>query len=125
MKRIIKNYATLSPELRQLLTAEYPDGIAAKDIVSFRDVKGNRLHGVELKTEDTLYLIKVEGILERVAAAAEDGEDWEEPNDENDDWDGDDDSEGNSSRKNSRSESESESSSSNNESFDEDRHYYE
>lgn len=110
MKRIIKNYATLTPELRQLLDAKFPDGITAKDVVSFKDVKGNRLHGVEVLTEDTLYLIKVEGILERVAAAAEDGDEWEEPNEESEDWDGD---------------SESESSSSNNESFDEDRHYYE
>jgi|GEM_PF-3537581 hypothetical protein len=107
MKRIIKNYATLTPELRQMLDEKFPDGITAKDVVSFRDVKGNRLHGVEIITDDTLYLIKVEGILERVAAAAEDGEDWEEPNEESEDWDG-----------------ESESSSNNNESFDEDRHYY-
>ena len=114
MKRIIKNYATLSPELRQLLAAEYPDGITAKVVVSFKDIKGNRLHGVELKTEDTLYLIKVEGILERVAAAAEDADDWEEPNDENDDWDGDDDEE-----KGNRPDSDR-----NSESFDENRHNY-
>jgi hypothetical protein len=112
MKRIIKNYSTLSPELKQLMSAEFPDGITAKDVVSFRDIKGNRLHGVEFKTEDTLYLIKVEGILERVAAAAaaEDTDDWEgEPNEEGDDWEGEDDSSENS----------------NNEKFDEDRHSYE
>lgn len=108
MKRVIKNYATLSPELRQLLTTAFPDGITAKDVVSFKDVKGNRLHGVELVTDDTLYLIRVEGILERIPA--DEGDDWgEEPEENEEEW----------------SDNESGSNGNNNESFDEDRHYYE
>lgn len=106
MKRVIKNYATLSPELRQILMTTFPEGITAKDVISFKDVKGNRLHGVEIITDDTLYLIRVEGIVERVPQ--EESDDWEEQRDSEDDenWDGD------------------SSDDSNNESFDEDRHYY-
>jgi hypothetical protein len=108
MKRVIKNYATLSPELRQIVTATFPEGITSKDVISFKDVKGNRLHGVEIITDDTLYLIRVEGIVERVPA--EEGDDWEENRDseEDENWNGE--SGGGED--------------SNNESFDEDRHYY-
>jgi hypothetical protein len=106
MKRVIKNYATLSPELRQILMTTFPEGITSKDVISFKDVKGNRLHGVEIITDDTLYLIRVEGIVERVPQ--EESDDWEEQRDSEDDenWDGDSNDDAN------------------NESFDEDRHYY-
>lgn len=106
MKRVIKNYATLGPELRQVLMTTFPEGITAKDVISFKDVKGNRLHGVEIIIDDTLYLIRVEGIVERVPP--EEGDDWEDKGESEDDenWNGDSNED------------------SNNESFDEDRHYY-
>jgi hypothetical protein len=105
MKRVIKNYATLSPELLQVVKTNFPDGITSKDVISFKDVKGNRLLGVELTIDDTLYLIRVEGIAEPPPPEKED--DWEEQKDPEDEENWDENSEDR-----------------NNESFDEDRHYY-
>lgn len=42
-----------------LLVEKFPDGYADKDIIPFRNVQNEYIEAVEVKTEDTVYLIKV------------------------------------------------------------------
>ena len=60
MKRIIKDYDTMSEELRELVYRTFPDGINRDDLMTFPTPAGKRLSGVEVHTEDTVYIIKGE-----------------------------------------------------------------
>lgn len=63
MKRVIKKYAGLDDALRDRLDIEFPDGIRAEDLLSFPTPQGKRLYGVELRTEDTIFLIHIPNSL--------------------------------------------------------------
>ncbi len=41
------------------LIESYPDGYGDDDIISFMDAKGQVIEAVELRTDDTLYLVKI------------------------------------------------------------------
>ena len=84
MRRIIVEYAKLTKEILDMLIEKYPDGYDYEDIISFKNAKGETVKAVELKTEDTVYLVKVSAKLE--SAMEEYGED-EEFFDDNDDFD--------------------------------------
>jgi hypothetical protein len=58
MKRIIKDYDTMSDELRELVYRTFPDGISRDDLMTFPTPAGKRLSGVEIHTEDAVYIIK-------------------------------------------------------------------
>lgn len=60
MKRIIKDYGTMSEELRELVHRTFPDGINRDDLSTFPTPAGKRISGVEVQTEDTIYIIKGE-----------------------------------------------------------------
>ena len=59
MKRILIDYKKLSHEVAALLIETYPDGYGDEDIIRFRNAQGEYVEAVELKTEDTLYLVKI------------------------------------------------------------------
>jgi hypothetical protein len=59
MKRIIKDYQTITKEQLQLLEKQYPDGFDDDNIISFTTAKGDYIRALEVKTEDTIYLIKI------------------------------------------------------------------
>jgi|GEM_PF-5933275 len=59
MKRVIKNFASLEDDLRELLEIEYPNGIQKEDLVSFPTPQGTRLYGVEVLLGEHLYLIRI------------------------------------------------------------------
>ena len=59
MKRILIDYKKLSHEVAALLIEMYPDGYGDEDIIRFRNAQGEYVEAVELKTEDTLYLVKI------------------------------------------------------------------
>lgn len=63
MKRIIKNIAALDDDLRRLLQSEFPDGIRKHDLVSFPVPGGKRLHGVEIVTNEAIYLVRIPNAL--------------------------------------------------------------
>ncbi|WP_452598141.1 hypothetical protein [Pontimicrobium sp. MEBiC01747] len=63
MKRVIVDYKKLTPEVLNLLTEKYPDGYGDKDIITFDDHKNQTIEAVEVKTEDTIYLVKVSSKL--------------------------------------------------------------
>lgn len=68
MKRIIVDYKKLTPEILGLLVEKYPDGYDDDQIISFRNAKNETVDAVEVRTEDTIYLVKVSTRLETTMA---------------------------------------------------------
>ena len=84
MKRVIVEYAKLTKDILDMLINKYPDGYDYGDIISFKNAKGETIKAIEVKTEDTIYLVK---ISERLENAMEEYAEDEEFFDENDDFD--------------------------------------
>ena len=63
MRRVIVDYKKLTPKVLNLLTEKYPDGYGDKDIIVFDNHKNETIEAVEVKTEDTIYLVKVNSKL--------------------------------------------------------------
>ncbi|WP_299049212.1 hypothetical protein [uncultured Polaribacter sp.] len=83
MKRIIVEYSKLTKDLLDMLIDKYPDGYDYDDIIAFKNAKGETIKAVELKTEDTNYLVKVSSKLEN---AMEEYAEDEEFFDDNEDF---------------------------------------
>jgi hypothetical protein len=59
MKRIIVDYAKLTGDILNLLVEKFPDGYEDTDIIRFKNAKDELVEAVEVRTEDTIYLVKV------------------------------------------------------------------
>ena len=59
MKRIIVDYSKLTNEILNLLVERFPDGYDDSNIIRFRNAQNELIEAVEVKTEDTIYLVKV------------------------------------------------------------------
>ncbi|MEY4038192.1 MAG: hypothetical protein RIR67_502 [Bacteroidota bacterium] len=59
MKRVIVDYAKLTNEILNLLVEKFPDGYDDSDIIRFRNAKNELVEAVEVRTDDTIYLVKV------------------------------------------------------------------
>ncbi len=59
MKRVIVDYAKLTNEILTLLVEKFPDGYDETDIIRFKNAKNETIEAVEVRTEDTIYLVKV------------------------------------------------------------------
>ncbi|HEY4619002.1 MAG TPA: DNA primase [Flavobacterium sp.] len=59
MKRVIVDYAKLTNEILNLLVEKFPDGYDDSNIVRFRNAKNELIEAVEVRTDDTIYLVKV------------------------------------------------------------------
>lgn len=59
MKRVIVDYSKLTSEILNLLVEKFPDGYDDSDIVRFKNAKNEAIEAVEVRTEDTIYLVKV------------------------------------------------------------------
>lgn len=68
MKRIIVDYKKLTPEILGLLVDKYPDGYDDYQIISFKNAKNETVDAVEVRTEDSIYLVKVSTRLENTMA---------------------------------------------------------
>lgn len=68
LKRIIVDFKKLTPEVLKLTVEKYPDGYDDKDIITFKNAKGERIEAVEVLTEDTKYLVKISEKLEYTMA---------------------------------------------------------
>ena len=83
MKRVIVDFKKLTPEILTLLVDKYPDGYDDDQIISFKNAKNEKVEAVEVRTEDTIYLVKVSSKLENTMANFEeddyDNEDYQEP----------------------------------------------
>ena len=68
MKRIIVDYKKLTPEILGLLVDRYPDGYDDDQVISFKNAKNETVDAVEVRTNDTVYLVKVSTRLENTMA---------------------------------------------------------
>jgi DNA-directed RNA polymerase subunit delta len=59
MKRVIVDYKKLTPDIMVLLAKEYRLGIESSDIITFKNSENETVDAVEVKSEDTIYLVKV------------------------------------------------------------------
>ncbi len=74
MRRIIVEFKKLNDEIMNLLVEKFPYGYDDEDIITFKNTLGEQIEAVEVRTEDTIYLVKVG---KRLQAAMEDFEDDE------------------------------------------------
>lgn len=59
MKRIIVDYAKLTSDILNLLVDKFPEGYDDSDIIRFRNAQNELIEAVEVRTDDTVYLVKV------------------------------------------------------------------
>ena len=59
MRRIIVDYAKLTGDILNLLVEKFPEGYDDSDIIRFRNAHNELIEAVEVRTEDTIYLVKV------------------------------------------------------------------
>ena len=59
MKRVIVDYAKLTNEILTLLVEKFPDGYDDSDIIRFKNAKNETIEAVEVRTTDTVFLVKV------------------------------------------------------------------
>ncbi|MFN0729959.1 hypothetical protein [Polaribacter gochangensis] len=79
MKRVIVDYAKLTTDILDMLVEKYPDGYDYSDVISFKNAKGETIKAVEVKTEDTVFLVKISSRLEQTMEDyAEDEDSFEE-----------------------------------------------
>lgn len=59
MKRILIDYKKLDHKTAALLIDLYPHGYGDEDIIILKKPSGEIIEAVEVKTEDTIYLVKI------------------------------------------------------------------
>ena len=59
MRRIIVDYKKLTNEILKMISERYPDGYNDNDIIVFRNKDNEIIEAIEVKTDDTIYLVKV------------------------------------------------------------------
>lgn len=72
MIRKIVDYQKLNEDILDLLVEKFPDGYDDSDIISFRNANNEIVEAVEVRTDDTIYLVKVG---KRLVQAMEDHDD--------------------------------------------------
>lgn len=93
MLRKLVDYKKLSHEVAARLIEMYPYGYGDEDIIMFKNVHGEIIEAVEVKTDDTIYLVKIskslasfisnfEDNMERELEDQSESETFESPSDE-------------------------------------------
>jgi len=59
MNRVIVDFKKLTDEILNMLVEKYPDGYNDSDIITFRNASGELIEAVEVRTDETDYLVKV------------------------------------------------------------------
>lgn len=59
MQRVIIDYKKLTPEILSLLTTKFPDGYGDDDIITFQNHKNETIDAVEVRADETIYLVKI------------------------------------------------------------------
>jgi hypothetical protein len=65
MNRVLIDFEKLTTQILDLLVEKYPDGYDHSDIISFKNVKGETIKAIEVKTEETIYLVKISSRLDQ------------------------------------------------------------
>ncbi len=59
MRRVIVDYKKLNKNILNLLVEKFPDGYADRDIIYFKNQYNEAIEAVEVKTAETIYLVKI------------------------------------------------------------------
>ena len=59
MRRVIVDYKKLNKEILDLLVDKFPYGYEPEDIITFRNAQNEIIEAVEVRTEESIYLVKV------------------------------------------------------------------
>lgn len=59
MIRKIVDFQKLNDDILTLLVEKFPDGYDDDDVITFRNLQNEVIEAVEVRTEDTIYLVKV------------------------------------------------------------------
>lgn len=65
MNRIIIDYSKLNQNILDLLVEKFPEGYGYRDILIIEKPSGETIKAVEVRTEDTIYLVKISSQLEQ------------------------------------------------------------
>ncbi len=65
MQRKIVDYKKLTPDILSMLVEKYPYGYDDGHVISFTNHKHETIEAVEVRTEDTIYLVKVSTTLQK------------------------------------------------------------
>ena len=65
MKRILIDYKKLDHKVAAVLIDSYPYGYGDDDIITLKKPNGEIVEAVEVKTDDTVYLVKISKSLSR------------------------------------------------------------
>ena len=68
MKRIIVDYKKLTPEILSRLVERFPEGYDDGHVLTFKNSKNETVEVVEVRTADTVFLVKVSSRLESTMA---------------------------------------------------------
>ncbi|WP_019670342.1 hypothetical protein [Eudoraea adriatica] len=69
MRRVIVDFKKLNKDILDLLVTRYPDGYDDDHIITFKNSLNEIVECVEVRTDNTVYLVKVS---KRLVAAMED-----------------------------------------------------
>ncbi|HET8734975.1 MAG TPA: hypothetical protein VFM69_00105 [Pricia sp.] len=72
MLRKIVDYKKLDRKLADLLIETYPDGYGDDDVIVFKNLQAEMVEAVEIRTEDTIYLVKISKSLAEFISNFED-----------------------------------------------------
>ena len=78
MKRIIVDYSKLTNEILNLLVDKFPEGYDDSNIIRFRNHKDEAIEAVEVRTDDTIYLVKISTKLSERMVSYDEDDDMEE-----------------------------------------------
>ena len=59
IKRVIKDYNSLSQEHIDLINEHFPNGFENENLISFVTPKGQFIKALEIRTGDTIYLLSL------------------------------------------------------------------
>lgn len=59
MKRVLIDYKKLDHKVAAVLIDSYPYGYGDEDIITIKKPNGEVIEAVEVRTEDTIYLVKI------------------------------------------------------------------
>jgi len=68
MRRAIIDYKKLDKELAALLIDSYPHGYGDDDIILLKKPNGELIEAVEIRTDDTMFLVKISKSLSNFIA---------------------------------------------------------
>jgi hypothetical protein len=74
MRRVIVDFKKLTNEILSMLVEKYPDGYGDDDIIRFKNANNESVEAVEVRTDDTIYLVKVSTRLANTMEKFEDEE---------------------------------------------------